>query len=136
MRSLMVGMLVGVLALGPMTPSVVRADTTQGEEVEYSALSALASMFYTPFKLVFATGGLIVGALAGTLNGGDERAAYAFWVPAASGNYFVKSDNLANNVPVRVIGDDYSDEPTTLSRDHDVAYDSYYATSKSLDKDQ
>ena len=38
MRSVMVGVLVGVLALGPVTTSVARADTTQGEEVKYSAL--------------------------------------------------------------------------------------------------
>jgi hypothetical protein len=89
-------------------------------------------MFYFPFKLVFATGGLLVGALAGTLNGGDERAAYAFWVPAAGGDYFVKSDNLANNQPVRVIGSDYADEPSYI-RDSDSAYDSYYSHESSMD---
>lgn len=125
MRSVMVGVLVGVLALGPVTTSVARADTTQGEEVKYSALSALASFFLFPFKMVFAGGGLFVGALAGTLNGGDERAAYAFWVPTAGGNFFVKADNLADRRPVHVIGRDYSDQPSLIN-DSDSAYDSYY----------
>jgi hypothetical protein len=126
MRSVMVGVLAGVLALSPVASSVARADTTQAQEVEYSAVSALASFFYFPFKLVFAAGGLFVGALAGTLNGGDERAAYAFWVPAAGGDFFVTSDRLASRRDVQVIGRDYSDEASVI-RDSDSSYDSYYA---------
>ena len=68
-------------------PSVARA-TDPGEELAFSTLAALSNIFYTPAKVVVAAVGLTVGAVAGFLNGGDTRSAYAFWVPTASTKFF------------------------------------------------
>ncbi len=104
----LLGVLVG-------TPAVSRA-VDPGEEILFSSLAAFTNLVYIPSKLVVAGAGLVAGTVAGTLNGGDTRAAYAFWVPAAGGSYFVTSDQLAGKEPVEFFGSDYADTPSTYCR--------------------
>src|SRR5262249_39952243 len=56
------------------TPLAARADT-QGNEMAFSALAAVSNIFYTPAKFAVAMVGFVAGGAAGTLNGGDTRAA-------------------------------------------------------------
>ena len=117
-----------VLAAGLVAiPGAVRADT-QGEEVAFSALAAMSNLFYTPAKVVVAAVGLPIGALAATLNGGDTRSAYAFWVPMAGGNYFLTADQMDGRTPVEFFGSDYADRPSMNERTHHgcAAYDARY----------
>jgi hypothetical protein len=105
-----VGCLAGV-------PTLARAtDTDPGEEILFSALAAASNLLYVPAKLVVAGLGLTAGTIAGTLNGGDTRAAYAFWVPAAGGRYFLTSSQMSGKEPVEFLGNDYADRPSTYCR--------------------
>jgi hypothetical protein len=108
-------------------PSAARA-TEPGEELAFSTLAALSNIVYTPAKVVVAAGGLVVGAVAGFLNGGDTRSAYAFWVPAAGGSYFLTADQMDGREPVEFFGDDYADRPSRYGRTHfsDPASEAHY----------
>jgi hypothetical protein len=46
------------------------------------------------------------------LTGGDVRSAYAIWVPAASGTYFLTAANFEGSEPIEFIGSDYADRPS------------------------
>ncbi len=96
-------------------PCAARAQDP-GSELAFSFLAATANLFYTPAKVVVALGGLTAGAVAGFLNGGDTRAAYAFWVPTAGGRYFLTSDQMDGKQPVEFFGSDYADRPSHRSR--------------------
>jgi hypothetical protein len=98
-------------------PGMARADGP-GAEVAFSALAAAGNLFYTPAKVLVAAVGLPVGAVAGFLNGGDTRAAYAFWVPMAGGRYFLTADQMDGNQPVEFFGSDYKDKPSEFERTH------------------
>jgi hypothetical protein len=99
------------------TPTVARADSPGGE-LAFSALSAVSNLFYTPAKVVVAAVGLPIGAVAGFLNGGDTRAAYAFWVPMVGGRYFLTADAMDGREPVEFFGSDYADRPGVYGRAH------------------
>jgi hypothetical protein len=111
-----------------LAPAVPARAQDPGQEILFSSLALLANIGYTPAKVIVATGGLVVGALAGTFNGGDARAAYAFWVPAAGGRYFLTSDQMDGRVPVEFFGSDYADRPGTYGHDAYASgvYDSMY----------
>lgn len=106
---------------------VARADAP-GVEVGFSVLAALSNLIYTPAKVVVAAIGLPVGAIAGTLGGGDTRAAYAFWVPTAGGRYFLTADMMDGKEPIEFFGSDYADKPARYGRAHHGcgAYDAIY----------
>lgn len=96
-------------------PVAARAGSP-GEEVLFASLAMVSNVFYTPVKVAVATGGLVVGAVAGTLGGGDTRAAYAFWVPTAGGDYFLTADQIDGSRPIEFLGYDYADRPGTYGR--------------------
>ena len=110
-----------------IAPCLARADSP-GAEIGFSALAAVSNLFYTPAKVVVAGVGLVTGAFAGFLNGGDTRAAYAFWVPMAGGRYFLTADQMNGRVPVEFLGDDYADRPSRRDRTHygSEPYDAMY----------
>lgn len=112
MRSLIVGVLAGVLLAG--RPGAARAHG--GAEEAGLALGAAAlNVVYTPCKTMVALGGLFVGGVVGFLTGGDTRAAYAVWVPAASGTYLVKPSMLDGSQPLEFFGSDYADRPSPIA---------------------
>ena len=125
MRKTIAGILVATSLVG--APVMARADGA-GTEVAFSTLAALSNIGYTPAKVVVATVGLVTGAVAGFLNGGDTRAAYAFWVPMAGGRYFLTADQIDGKIPVEFFGHDYADRPGQYGRTHhgSAAYDAKY----------
>jgi hypothetical protein len=114
-----------------VVPSVSRA-ASQGDEVAFSLVSAMCNLFYTPAKGVVAAVGLPVGAVAGFLNGGDTRAAYAIWVPTAGGSYFLTADMMNGKQPVEFFGSDYADRPGRYGQTHhgSGATDAKYVTQR------
>ena len=127
MRKTIAGFLVAATLAG--APAMARAEGP-GADVGFSILAAMSNLFYMPAKVVVATVGLGVGALAGFLNGGDTRAAYAFWVPMAGGRYFLTADQMDGKAPVEFFGSDYADKPSTNGQTHHgcAAYDAKYHT--------
>jgi len=108
-------------------PMAARADST-GNEMAYSAVAAFSNIFYTPAKAVVAVVGFVAGGAAGMLNGGDTRAAYAFWVPMIGGTWALTADEMNGRQPVEFFGSDYTDRPSTYDRTHQgcAAYDANY----------
>ena len=119
-----------VLAAALTTNTGIARAEGPGVEIGFSLLAAVSNLFYTPAKVVVAAVGLPLGALAGTLNGGDTRAAYALWVPMAGGRYFLTSDQMDGKVPVEFFGSDYADRPSQYERAHHgcAAYDAKYTS--------
>ena len=113
MRSLIVGVLAGALLAG--RPGAAQAHSG-GEEAGLALGAAALNVFYTPCKAVVAVGGLFVGGVVGFLTGGDTRAAYALWVPAASGTYLVRPSHLDGSQPLEFFGSDYADRPSPVAR--------------------
>lgn len=125
MRKLIVGLLLGACLL----PRPARAhEHTQGGEFGLALAAAGANILYLPAKAIVATGGLFLGSITGVLTGGDAEAAYAVWVPAAGGTFFLTPQHVDGTVPIEFFGSDYADRPSTVRSytDRNVAYDALY----------
>jgi hypothetical protein len=108
MRRVLVACLLAGIVLGRPLPAGAR---NPGTEIALSFGATFANLIYLPAKGVMAFGGLVMGALAGVMTGGDERAAYAFWVPTASGTYLLTPAKLDGTEPIEFFGSDYADHP-------------------------
>jgi hypothetical protein len=126
MRSVGVVLLAaGLVLAGPVRG---RADDGPGNEAAMAIGAGLANLAYVPAKLIVAAGGLVVGAFAGLATGGDTRAAYAFWVPAAGGTYLLTPAHLDGSRPTEFFGSDYADRPSSIAREGEagMVYDAMY----------
>jgi hypothetical protein len=85
---------------------------TQAEEAGFAVIATGANIFYVPAKLVVAALAIPAGGLAGALSGGDARTAYAIWVPAMGGTFFLTNSHLDGSKPIEFLGSDYPDRPT------------------------
>jgi hypothetical protein len=104
----------GILVLATFVlgrPVTGRAQS-QGQEFGLAVGAAAGNLLYFPAKVLVAIGGGALGGLTGLLTGGDVRAAYAVWVPAASGTYLLTPANLEGRVPLEFFGSDYADQPS------------------------
>jgi hypothetical protein len=68
--------------------------------------SAFASLIYTPVKLCYATGGLLVGGLAWAFSGGDNNVAKVVLVPSVLGDYVVTPQHLKGDHQLEFFGRD------------------------------
>jgi hypothetical protein len=115
--------LFGVLAAG--RPALA----TQAEEAGRALASLGMNIFYIPAKAVMATVGLVTGGIVGVVTGGDERSAYAIWVPTASGTWYFTPAQIEGSQDVLFFGNDYADEPSGLGLGEPgrSSYDAMYA---------
>jgi hypothetical protein len=111
-RRLVICLTVAALLLG--RPVHGRA-ATQIDEAGWSLGAAGLNIFYIPIKMIVAGGGLVLGAAAGVLTLGSQRAAYAVWVPAAGGTYVLRPEHIAGTEQVEFFGADYADTPSTFA---------------------
>src|SRR5438094_370462 len=109
-------------AIAPGTVAAVAADRLGARAVGAGA----ANPVHPPARTLVAVGGLGVGALPGPLTGGDIRAAYAVWVPAAGGTFMLTPAHFEGTRPIEFFGSDYADRPSTNARDTSIAYRSLY----------
>ena len=117
MRNVVAGLVLGAMVLGQAVPS--RAAATPGEDIGLAFAAAGIDVFYVPTKFFFAASGLVAGAVVGLFTGGDVRSAYAIWVPAAGGTFFVTPAHLDGTQELEFIGSDYIDRPSQASRETD-----------------
>jgi hypothetical protein len=100
---------------------------TQAEEAGFAVLATGANIFYVPAKLALAAAAIPVGGLAGALSGGDTRTAYAIWVPAMGGTFFLTNSHLDGSKPIEFLGSDYQDRPDKdLGGDRTIIFDQPY----------
>lgn len=99
--------LAGIAALGIAgAPQGARADDSTTSEAGMGALAALSTLLYGPAKIVYATGGLIVGGFAWALSGGDGDVLHAVLTPSVRGDYVVTPDHLTGNRTLEFFGRD------------------------------
>jgi hypothetical protein len=122
-------LIAAAVLLGLVATTRPAGATTQLEEAGRAAASIGLNIFYVPAKAVMAFVGLVTGGFVGFATGGDERAAYAIWVPTASGTWFVTPDQVDGSKPIEFFGSDYSDKPSGLglSEPGRSSYDAMYA---------
>jgi hypothetical protein len=101
---------------------------TQAEEAAYAVLATGANIFYGPAKFFVAVAAIPVGGLAGAFSGGDPRTAYAIWVPAMGGTYFLTNGHMDGSTPIEFFGYDYDDQlaPPRRGDDRTFIYDVPY----------
>ena len=101
---------------------------TQAEEAGFAVLATGANIFYMPAKFLVAMAAIPVGGLAGALSGGDARTAYAIWVPAMGGTYFLTNGHLDGSKPIEFFGYDYDDQlAPNPEGDRTLIYDTPYS---------
>lgn len=101
--------LVGAVALGVMvmtiTPAAAEDGTTSASEnVALEVASWLLTAPYGAFKAAYALGGTVVGGLAWLGTGGDTQVAKSVWIPAITGDYIVRPENLSGQRPINFVG--------------------------------
>lgn len=112
------------LGLASATPAPA---VTQVEEAAFAVIATGANLFYVPAKVLVAVAAIPVGGLAGAFSGGDMRTAYAIWVPAMGGTYFLTNSHMDGSKPVEFFGYDYDDElAPSLKGDQTVIFDTPY----------
>src|SRR6184192_1081205 len=112
MRRVLVALVLLGIVLG--RPAPLRAHNAAAE-LGLAVGAAAGNLVYLPVKGIVALGGLVLGGVTGALTGGDVRAAYAIWVPAASGTYLLTPAKLEGTEPIEFFGSDYADQPSTIA---------------------
>jgi len=121
MRKLVVAAALSV-ALGALPAAADHPEDNQGLEIGNAISAMYLNLVYVPAKVVVATVGGVGGALAGFLTGGDERAAYALWVPTMGGDYFLRPGVFDGTHAFAFFGSDYDDTPSTANAENDATY--------------
>jgi hypothetical protein len=97
-------LLVCILVIGVQPATARAADESTGSAAGWGALSALSRLLYAPVKVVYATGGLLVGGFAWLFSAGDNDVVNAVITPAVRGDYVVTPANLRGEESLEFIG--------------------------------
>jgi hypothetical protein len=94
--------LAAVLALAP---SPARAEE---ESIAYEGAvglgAALCTLVYSPLKLTYAAGGLVISGLAWLCTAGDTGVMETIYTAAVGGDYVVTPAHLEGSRPLEVVG--------------------------------
>lgn len=101
--------LIAALALATVLAAApARAQSNSNTDAGIGALSMLATLVYGPVKLLYATGGLVIGGLAWGLSGGDAQVAKAVITPAVHGDYVITPEIIRGHRAPEFYGRDPS----------------------------
>jgi hypothetical protein len=98
--------LVGVLSIG-LAPGLAAAENENlgtSKEGGIGASAALASLVYSPTKLVFALGGLVSTGLAWMFSGGDSEVASTVLTRSVRGSYVITPAIIRGDEELEFIG--------------------------------
>jgi len=123
MRIVVIALFMAGLAFGRPAFANTRGP---GAEAGLALGAAVSNVFYMPAKAAVAGVGLVAGAFAGLLTGGNTRAAYALWVPTAGGTWGLTPDHLDGTQPIEFFGSDYADRPSRRMNTFGTPYDAVY----------
>jgi hypothetical protein len=118
-----------VLTIALAAPALATTpQVNQGLEAGSAISATYLNLVYLPVKLVVAGVGAVTGGVVAVLTGGDQRAAYAIWVPTMGGDYFVRPENMNGGRPLAFWGSDYVDRPSRAgsATDQTYSYDALY----------
>ena len=110
-RRLMTALMVVALLGAPSAGFAESTAQETGREGGLGAAAALSSLIYGPVKLLYATGGLIVGGFAWAFTAGDSQVAEKVFTRSLRGTYVLTPDHLTGEQEIVFIGRDV-DEPS------------------------
>ncbi len=100
-------MLLACILLVGLHPGPTQAqEESTGAAAGWGALSALTSLVYSPVKVLYAVGGLVVGGFAWVFSAGDNDVVRTVTTPAVRGDYVVTPEHLRGKRPLEFIGRD------------------------------
>lgn len=104
-RDALAGLTACAIALSAMPASAKRPENI-AMEAGLGAGSALASLVWSPLKLLHATGGLVLGGLGLLWTGGDGEIPKRIFKRALTGDYVVTPEHLQGKKRLRFTGGD------------------------------
>ena len=99
MQSVAVAFLISVFTIG-LAPSASQAAndaSSIAKGIGIGTASALSSLIYGPAKILYATGGVVVGGLGWVFSGGDTEVAKTVMTPAVYGDYVISPGVLTGD---------------------------------------
>ncbi len=103
-RGMVVGLLVLAMAAAPSLAGANGKARETSREGGLGAAAALSTLVYGPTKLIYATGGLIVGSLAWVFTAGDSQVASHVFTRSLRGTYVITPQILMGEEPLEFIG--------------------------------
>ncbi len=105
-RRIVIALLVVGLVGAPAAGFAGETAKENGREGGLGAAAALTSLIYGPIKIVYAAGGLVVGAIAWAFTAGDTEVASKVFTRSLRGNYVITPDILTGEQELVFIGRD------------------------------
>jgi hypothetical protein len=108
-RLVMIGLLSLALVAAPSISFAGGKAEETGSEAALGAAAVVSSLIYGPVKLVYATGGLLVGAFAWAFTAGDTEVAEKVFTRSLRGTYVITPDILTGEQELVFIGRDVNE---------------------------
>ena len=115
-RVILVGLLSLALIGAPSVGFAGEKAAQTGREGGLGAAAAVSSLIYGPVKLLYATGGLVVGAFAWAFTAGDTQVAERVFTRSLRGTYVITPDILTGDKELVFIGRDVQPGEATGTR--------------------
>ena len=97
-------LLTASIAMAPLSALANGDGVDMAKDAGIGAGTGIASLIYTPIKLTYALGGLIVGGLAWAFSGGDSEVASIVLTPSIRGDYVVTRSQLLGKQEIEFFG--------------------------------
>ncbi len=106
---LVAGLLAAVLVAAPSMTFAESKAAEVSQESGLGAAAALSSLIYGPVKILYATGGVIVGGFAYLFTAGDSEVAEKVFTRSLRGDYVITPAILLGHQRLEFIGRDLDD---------------------------
>lgn len=110
-RLFIAGLLAAVLALAPSAAFAENNAAEVSKESGLGAAAALSSLIYGPAKILYATGGVIIGSFAYAFTAGDSQVAEKVFTRSLRGDYVITPGMLLGEESLEFIGRDLPETP-------------------------
>ena len=107
MRRTVLAVLIATVVVGTVPVSQASAAEKYIQELGLGMAAIGSNLFYIPAKLLYATGGGIVGTLGLGLTGGNLQAAHNIWSPSLGGTWVLTPEMMGGAKPILFSGESY-----------------------------
>lgn len=95
-----------MLAIG-LAPAAAFADAKDlAQEAGLGFGAGISTLLYTPLKIVYGLGGLVIGGFAWAFSGGDSEVASNVLTPSLRGTYVLSPEHLTGEKEIEFFGRD------------------------------
>ncbi len=95
-----------VLAVAATRPAAAAPEYVR--DFGFGMAAVGSNIFYIPAKMLYATGGLLVGTLGYGLTAGNLEAAQNIWAPSIGGTWVLTPDMMAGKKPILFTGESFA----------------------------